>query len=144
MILIVYVSTTVFIAYRRFIAAFTSTRHLSLSCWFRSIQSILSNPTSWISILILSSHLRLGLPSGLFPPEFPTNTLYTPLPSAIRGTCPAHLILLDFITRTILGEEYRSLSTAYYLIYIYYVQFLALINVASRCCNNSSFLMFFQ
>jgi len=34
-----------------------------------------------------------------------------PLLSLIRATCPAHLILLDFITRTILGEEYRSLSS---------------------------------
>jgi len=30
--------------------------------------------------------------------------------SPIRATCPTHLILLDFITRTILGEECRSLS----------------------------------
>jgi hypothetical protein len=67
------------------------------------------HPTFWRSILILSSHLCLGLPSGLFPPGFPTKTLYTPLP--IRSTCPAHLILLDFITRTILGEEYRSLCS---------------------------------
>ena len=35
-------------------------------------------PTSWRSFLILSTHLRLGLPSGLFPSGFPTNTLYTP------------------------------------------------------------------
>ena len=47
---------------RRFIPAFTSARYLSLS-WANSIQSIRPHPTSWRSILILSSHLRLGLPS---------------------------------------------------------------------------------
>ena len=67
-------------------------------------------PTSWRYILILSSHRRLGLPSGLFPSGFPTKTPYTTLLSLIRSTWPAHLILHDFITRTILGEQYRSLS----------------------------------
>ena len=32
-------------------------------------------PTSWRSILILSSHLHLGLPNCLFPSGFPTKTL---------------------------------------------------------------------
>ena len=96
---------------RRFITAITSVRHLSLS-WASPIQSTYPHLTSWRSILIFYTHLRLGLPSGLFPSGFPTKTLYTPLSSPIRATCPAHLILLDFITRTILGEQYRSFSSS--------------------------------
>jgi hypothetical protein len=48
---------------RRFITALATARHLSLS-WAISIQSTPPHPTSWRSILILSSHLRLGLPSS--------------------------------------------------------------------------------
>jgi hypothetical protein len=49
--------------------------HLSLS-WASSIQSILPHPISLRSILILSNHLRLDLPNGLFPSGFHTNILY--------------------------------------------------------------------
>ena len=64
---------------RRFITALTSVRQLSLS-WASPIPSIYPHPTSWRSILILYTHLRLGLPSGLIPSGFPTKTLYTPSP----------------------------------------------------------------
>ena len=96
---------------RKFITALTSVRHLSLS-WASPIQSTYPHPTSRRSILILSTHLRLAFPSGLFPSGFPTTTLYAPLSSHIRATCPAHLILLDFITRKILGAPPQIPITA--------------------------------
>jgi len=87
----------------RFVTTFTSARHLSLS-WTRPIQFMPPHPTSWRSILILSSHLRLGLPSGLFFSLFLIKPLYTPLLSPVSATCPANLIVLDCIARKILSE----------------------------------------
>ena len=62
---------------RRFITALTSVRQPSLS-WASPIQFIYPHPISWRSVLILSIHLRLGLPSGLLPSSFRSKTLYTP------------------------------------------------------------------
>jgi hypothetical protein len=73
------------------------------TCSYASlIQSIPPHPTSWRSTLILSSHLRLGLPSGVSL-RFPRQKAFP-----IRLTYPTHLIILDLITWTVLREEYRS------------------------------------
>ena len=63
-------------------------------------------------------HLNIIIPSTpgspKWPPSFrfPHPTLYNLLLSPKRATRPAHLIHLDFITRTKLGEQYRSLSSS--------------------------------
>ena len=96
-----------FYGIRRFITAFTSSCHLSLS-WTRVIQSIPPHSTSWKSILILSYHLCLGLPRGLFPYQ---NLVYTnPLPHTCYMPHPSHSSRFDNLKK--LGEEYRSQSSS--------------------------------
>jgi len=71
------------------------------------------NPAHIHTSHLLEIHPNITHPSTPRSPQwspslrFPHQDPIHPLPSPIRATCPAHLILLDFITRTILGEEYR-------------------------------------
>ena len=68
--------------------------------------------TSWIYFLKLSSHLRLGFLSTLFPSGFlHTHVLYTSFLSPIRAKCLAHLIIHDFINWIIFGGQYRLWSS---------------------------------
>jgi hypothetical protein len=71
---------------RRFITVFTRAVQWSLS-WARSIQSIPPHPLSLRFILILSTHLHQGLPSGLFPSGSPTNILHAFLFQYIYLVC---------------------------------------------------------
>ena len=79
---------------RMFITALTSVRQLSLF-WASLILSIYTHPTSWISILMLSTLLCLGLPSGLLTSGFPTKTLYTPLSSTHTRHMPSQSQLVS-------------------------------------------------
>ena len=65
----------------------------------------------------LKIHRNIILPSKPRSPQwslsfwFPHQTQYTPLLSPRSATCPTHLTLRDLTTRTLLGEQYRSLSS---------------------------------
>jgi len=61
-------------------------------------------------MLILSSHLFLVPPSGLFP-SFPTKTQYTRPLSPTHATCLSNPIP-HLITQIIFGKQYRSLSSS--------------------------------
>jgi hypothetical protein len=51
-------------------------KNLPLVPILSQINPVHTTPSYLRSILILSTHLRLGLPSSLFPSGFPTNILY--------------------------------------------------------------------
>jgi hypothetical protein len=100
---------------RRFITVFTRTLHWSIS-WARSIQSLPFYTISLRSILILSTHLCLSFPSGLFP----TNILYEFIfsPSCYMR-CLSHPLWLDHsnytwrriqISGIILNDEFIGMS----------------------------------
>jgi hypothetical protein len=88
-----------------FITAFTNARHMNLFL-ASSIQS-----TPHINLPEDPPEYNPHVYAWVFFSGFPTKTLYMPLPSPIQATCPGRFILLYLITRTILGEEYRSLSS---------------------------------
>jgi hypothetical protein len=97
-----------------FTTVFARVRHLSLSTasW---IQSICCQQIFLISILLLFSHLHLGLPSGLFRSRFSTNSFYTILFLLSRSVSqfPIHLFLLDFIILVIFGRYCTSTKLIY-------------------------------
>jgi hypothetical protein len=80
----------------RFITVLTRARH-----WTRWNQSTPSHLIPLRSILILSSHLRLGLSSSLSSTGLSIKNCYAFLISGIHTACPAHIILTKF------GKQYK-------------------------------------
>ena len=76
------------------------------------------NPVHIPTSHLMEIHLNIIHPSTSRSPQwspslrFPHQDPIHPLSSPIRATCPAHLILLHFINRTILGEEYKSFNSS--------------------------------
>jgi len=93
----------------RFITAFPRARYLFYP---KHVNSVYTPSTSWRSILILPSHLRLGIPSDLFPAggshQNPVRTSH--LPRTYHMPRPSHL---DLVTRMVFGGKYRSLSSSF-------------------------------
>ena len=64
-------------------------------------------------------------------PQVPHQSPVYTSPLPIRATRPAHLILRDFITRTILGEQYKSLTFYLSLSLSMYIYFLFSLTIDS-------------
>ena len=94
---------------KRFITAFTTARHSSLRT-----QSTPSQPISSLYPLILSSPLRLGFPSALFPSGLSTNILHSFIIfSRTRASSSAALTLLDLTIPEYLVKNINHEATHY-------------------------------
>jgi hypothetical protein len=90
-------------------------RESSLQCLHHPASYTYSDPVQsapylliafiWTYFFIFLSHLRLWVPSCLFPSRVP-KTMYPFLLNPMHATFPAHL-LLDFITRVTFHEEHK-------------------------------------
>ena len=82
-------------------------------------------PTSLWFILMISSIVRLYLPSGLFFSKSPIKTLYSPPLAPIHATCPAHLIFFFDHPDSIWGgiQVTKLLTVQFSSVLYYFVTF---------------------
>jgi hypothetical protein len=108
----------------------TTAHHWSLS-WVRWNQSTLSHPSYRRSILMLSFHLQLGVPSALFPSGFPTKTLCG---CFISPKCARQPIThsLGLITLIMFGEAHKFWSIFQPLAISSYVKIFSLAPCSQR------------
>jgi hypothetical protein len=90
---------------------FTTVQYWSLS-WDKQIEPQPPQNISLDSILIIFSHVRLGLSGGRFSTGFATKTSYVLVFSSMCATFPVHHILVDLNNLNISGEEYKLRSSS--------------------------------
>jgi hypothetical protein len=81
-----------------------------------SVESVLHTYVVFHSVLLLILFFRLLLVAQIFIflLHFPNNVSYTFTIVPMCATCPTHLMLLDFTTVIMFGEDYKSWSPALY------------------------------
>ena len=105
------------------------------------------NPVHIPTSHLLEIHPNITHPSTHRSPQWSLSLRFShqeaihPFSSPIRATCPTHHILLDFISRTILGEQYRSFSSSlcslHLYLHLYQFQFRKYIAHETAVCRNS-------
>jgi len=99
-----------FYAILKYTTAFTRSLHMSVSC---------ARPVRCVTHFYFLK-LYFTVPSTSSPSEwtvsfsFPHRTLYAGRFATMRATCPAHLTILDLITRIIYREQYRLWNSSLY------------------------------
>jgi hypothetical protein len=112
-------------------------KNLSPVSTVRRMDPVHTTPTCFSNIHFnIIFHRRLGLPTGLFSPCFPTKNLYVSLLSLMRTACPAHLILLYLIIVIIFGDEYKLMSSSPHITVNKFIFISNISQLLVICCEN--------
>jgi hypothetical protein len=76
------------------------------------LNEVLTAHSICLTSILMSFHLRPGLPSGLFPSAFPHKNRICISVHLMHITCPAGVIIFDLIVVIIFGEKCKLWSSA--------------------------------